>query len=785
MKRTGNNNQNHKVETRFRNFNLLFFILISVVMMAVMGAVVGNIAQRISKDYARFYAAQAIGTLNTHLNREIALVNKAVSTKTIVDWFADESDEGKRERAYLEMMDYIEVLYSSNLYFGIDKSLNEFSIVSGATYEEFAPFSVLDTNREKDQWYFECINSENPYVFNVDIDKQQQRKLVWLNHKVVSDDGEILGVFCSGLKFDQVIEQLFDEYDNNSVWGLVIDENGMVQMDSSISNNSERLIFGETHNVAEYYNDPVFNEVIQSHLSSIDGFFESVPNPTVYELSEGSFNYVSIAPIESTNWSVVTFYNSKSLFTVSNLYPLLLIILAFFIVYIIVVQNMNHRIIFRPFHRLISSISGKEEQSNIYGLQRKDEIGDLARTINDMKERLDTYNADLLEAMEQSTKANKSKSVFLANMSHEIRTPLNAIIGMSQIVRKVDDPKRIQECMGKIENASNHLLGVINDILDMSKIEAGKLEMVKIKFDFVAMIQNAADIMAIQMQGKNQQFKLEIDERISYWIVSDEKHLSQVVVNLLSNAVKFTPEGGLITLTAQQIGDADDSCLLRVAVTDKGIGISSEQQKRLFQNFEQADSSTARKYGGTGLGLAISKNIVEMLGGEMLLESEIDKGSCFSFTICAEKVEASPELSYTELSENAGSRGFVGKRMLLVEDIEINREIMSALLEDTGISIECAVNGEEAVNIIKQHPKRYDIILMDIQMPVMDGYTASRLIRELPQAKDIPIIAMTANVYSEDVEKCINAGMNDHLGKPIEVDKVVVILNKYLLSKPT
>jgi signal transduction histidine kinase/DNA-binding response OmpR family regulator len=536
----------------------------------------------------------------------------------------------------------------------------------------------------------------------------------------------------------------------------------------------------------------------------------------------------------------------------------------------------------------------------------------------------------LIAAKEQAEQSSLAKGNFLSRMSHEMRTPMNAIIGMTAIAQASQDPEKREYCLAKIHEASVHLLGVINDILDMSKIEAGKFELSYTEFDFERMLQRVTNVMNFKFDEKRQNFMVRLAKDIPAAIIGDEQRLAQVLTNLLSNAGKFTPEAGSITLLVKKTAERytpgkNKLCTLRFEVIDTGIGIAPEQQKRLFSLFEQADGSIARKYGGTGLGLSISKSIVELMGGEIWVESEEGTGSAFIFEITVEQgktpvrntadfqwdwkqvrilaVDDSPdvleyfkefansvglncttasdgpeayrifeaaqrespgkppfdvvfadwrmpemnglELTRTlkqqfgdnvvvimisasewdtieEEARKAGVNGFVPKpifasvimdcinshlppppspakpeqagqgkaaafkgfTLLLAEDVEINREIVLTLLEDTGIAIETAENGRELLQKFQQAPAKYHIILMDIHMPEMDGFEATRQIRalEVPSAQTIPIVAMTANVFREDIEKCLTAGMNDHLGKPIDIEDLMKKLRKYLLE---
>ncbi|MDR3336800.1 MAG: response regulator [Treponema sp.] len=546
--------------------------------------------------------------------------------------------------------------------------------------------------------------------------------------------------------------------------------------------------------------------------------------------------------------------------------------------------------------------------------------------IRDMRER------ERDAALEQAKRASQAKSDFLANMSHEMRTPMNAIIGMTMIGKSSKDIEKKEYCLDKIEDASAHLLGVINDILDMSKIEANKFDLSLDDFNFEKMLRKVVNVINFRVEEKQQIFNVRIDRRIPRTLYGDDQRLAQVITNLLSNAVKFTPDMGTITLDASLEDHHEEGiCVLRISVTDSGIGLSEEQKNRLFKSFEQAETGTARKYGGTGLGLAISKRIVEMMGGTIRVESEPGKGAVFIFTVKLQKGNAlgesllSPgvnwanlralvvddsrdildyfreiadqlgfsctvaecgeealavikeqglfdiyfvdwkmpgmngiELSHTireltgDVARNpAGSKpsksvvimisaaewsnieeeakeagvdrflakplfpsviadvvnqclgeaasssavsrevkidelpidNFEGRWILLAEDVEINREIVLSLLESTRLGIDCAENGLEAVRLFRENPEKYDMIFMDVQMPQMDGYDATREIRgsSLSRAKTIPIIAMTANVFKEDIEKCLAAGMNGHVGKPLDLEDVMIRLRKYLV----
>ena len=528
----------------------------------------------------------------------------------------------------------------------------------------------------------------------------------------------------------------------------------------------------------------------------------------------------------------------------------------------------------------------------------------------------------LMKETENAQAAAKAKSNFLSSMSHEIRTPMNAIIGMTKIAEGTEDISKLKYCLHTIAGSSEHLLNIINDVLDMSKIESGKFMLENAPVNIEKMLVKTCGIVIDSMEKKGQKFDVAMDQNLHQNYMGDELRLSQVLTNLLSNAVKFTPENGSISLSVEEVGQSGNTYTLRFTIADTGIGIKEENIYRLFNSFEQADGSITRQFGGTGLGLAISKSIIENMDGHIWVESEYGNGAKFIFEVkieCASHqgavifdgiapgdlkllfiesdIDVRNRFIYitggfgvnAELAESAdeaagmlesanrdgkaydvvfiecdmpgmsgletvdrlsgiidnstivmvtsllkwhkiekdvnmnGITGFItkpimpsavldaigdildskkkalvvkmdagpdspdlaGVNLLLVEDVELNREIFSALLNRTGISIEFAENGSVAVSKFKEGYEKFDIIIMDIEMPIMDGYNATQTIRalDIPKAKSIPIIAMTANVFKEDIEHCLLSGMNDHLAKPIDEKIVIEKIMRYTVKK--
>ena len=638
---------------------------------------------------------------------------------------------------------------------------------------------------EENAWLPKKLKENNEFYVDADINTIDGKPYVFFDY-IVRENNQVIGTVGSYAQVTTIANSILST-SKQDILDVLIDNHGVFR--TSLNENNSRYNFA----LSKYLYNKKWDQVIGESLdkSSLDKLKTNTDGNWVktIDMSINKVNYIAaIVYIEEIDWFAMSLFSKKAMEGSIDIIPLLLVsALALFTLIALTIYFLN-KLVFKRLivmNKTVDNIASGHYKNLIKDV-RSDELGTLAQGINTMSQeisknlsKIKTQNEALNNAIDKANAANKAKSIFLSNMSHEIRTPMNAVLGFAEIGKNTQSISEKNNSLEQIQLSGEHLLKIINDILDFSKIGSKQLELENISFSFSSVLEKITQICKFGMENKNLILNIYQDESIPQHLIGDPLKIEKIIINLVSNAIKFTEYGSIDITTRLKIQNERNVCI-ELSVKDTGLGMTAEQQNNLFTAFSQADNSITRKFGGTGLGLVISKQLVEMMGGEITVESEHCKGTSFTFTLnitySSEKLENIRETSNNFDLEKLKETCYQ-KKLLLVEDNRINQIVATKMLEPLNISIDIAANGLEAIEKTKNHS--YLLVLMDIQMPELDGLQATKQIRKFD--KDTIIIGMSAHASIQDTEKAIKSGMTDYMTKPIKQETVFFMMSKYLL----
>lgn len=635
---------------------------------------------------------------------------------------------------------------------------------------------------ERDTWYTDIIATGKPYFIDASVHPFNGNAYVYFDYFVRQKD-ELIGLVGTYVSTDIAFNSILD-YPSEDVSNILLDNNQIVRgIDTSKNSDLHQAL-------VDYVNEKNWQVLLPAHI--IDELEKPIPPgsvaPIMVEpLEINGREYISaIVYIEELEWYAVSLLDREILNAKIDTTPFLIIASVILLaMMVITVYVINTQLIDSTMHMLdvVTRVANGSYDEKVK-VRKNDELGALGQGINQMTEtlssalvKLENQNDALNNAIFEAEEASLAKSQFLSNMSHELRTPMNAVLGFAQVGIEAKGEHQKNEYLRKIGQSGEHLLSVINDILDFNKIESNTFTLESTSFRINRSLRRVLDMCLVRADEKGLKVKVQLDKAIPKHLIGDPFRLEQILINLLGNAIKFTDDGS-VSIKVDLQDKTDNGVTLKIAVTDTGIGIAEAHLAQLFSEFTQADNSITRKYGGTGLGLTITKQLVERMHGNIHVESQLGKGSTFSFTA---KFEFSDEpmiepVKTDNVDPSQLVNALAGKSVLLVEDNEINRLVVERMLEPIALNLDVAVNGEEAVAMVKKN--KYGLVLMDVQMPVLDGIDATRAIRQFNTS--MAIIGLSAHANTEHTNVALNAGMNDYLTKPVDKDKLFQMLYKFL-----
>ena len=774
----------NRLANRARMLYLVLPTLAVAVLVVISHFILRVIADDSARRLARQYSIEAAANFLSSTNAHFVLVQQVSRSTSISRWLAYEDDPDAKAMAFNEIMGYVVFSPEAYIMFTAYTTLQAYHFNIGLTLEEFQTSGCVGDVGEN-QWFFDTRDAEKPFILNVQRnwpgDAGEWKLHLWSNHRMYYDD-RFVGVVTIGYLFEDIFYAIFGDFNPEHKRGYIIDRNGAVRVDSAM------LLEVAYHGIPvfpalpEALENPALVSLIADHMETmVGGLFLPGARPSeAIRLYHGDYRYGGIAPIIGTDWSVVVLSNYMGAFAGTGIMPLLVSAFAVLVLSVVLGNGMVRRMALVPLFKLTQSVALSANtviSKDLYGLDRDDEIGDLARTIQYMR------------TMQENSRA---KSKFLARMSHEIRTPISAVLGISEIqLNNPELPLDIEESFAKIHSSANTLLGIVNDILDLSKVEAGKMELINEKYEVASLLGDVVQLNLAYLGSKPLAFSIDVDENMPSFLIGDELRIKQVLNNLLSNAFKYTEKGSVNLKVVSKASTQENHVNVVAIVQDTGRGMTKTQLKSLFDEYSRFHEKEDHFETGTGLGMPITYNLLQMMNATIDVDSEVGKGTII--TVVLPQEIGNPETLGPEMAQNLKnfntSAQSVAKRLsftpepmpygrvLVVDDVDANLYVARGLLGLYHLQIETCSCGRNAIEKVRSG-EVYDIIFMDQMMPEMNGMETTSAIRKLNYTR--PIVALTADALVGQAEKFLLNGFDGFLSKPIQTVHLNALLHKFV-----